>query len=465
MKSNQELLDVFSQKQVALSKQLYLVCKLSIPAILAQIASVVMQYIDAAMVGSLGAEASASIGLVASSMWVVYGVGYAMGTGFSVQVAQAFGADEIPEARKLTKQAIATVAVLSFFLGAVSAAISFPLPRWLGASREIWHDATSYFLVFALSQPFVMLGSLGIGILQSTGNMKLPSFLSAFVCVLDVLFNALFIFPTRQIQFANFALTIPGCGLGVTGAALGTAASEVVVCVIGIIIVCFRSNELKLQKSDSWMPSKKNLRTAIKIAVPMAFERIAVNGAQVMGMKIVAPLGTVSIAANSFATTAEAICYMPGFGVARAATTLTGQSVGASRPDLARRFAWLSVAAGVGIMSAAAAIMFFVAPPLLQFFTPDTNVQHLGITVLRLVVFAEPFYAASIAATGALRGVGDTLVPGIMNLVSMWGVRLPLAYFLSRTQGLRGVWIAMCIELCVRGILFLLRLNVQKWRK
>lgn len=463
MKSNHELLEVFSQSKVPLSKQLALVAKLSVPAILAQITSVAMQYIDAAMVGSLGANASASIGLVTTSMWFVYGVSFSLGTGFSVQVAQAFGANDMEKARKITKQSVGFVSFISIIIASFTIVMSFYLPGLLGASKDIWRDASSYFMVFGFSQPFVMLGSLGVGILQSTGNMKLPSFLSAFTCVLDVLFNALFIFPARQITLAGFLLTVPGFGLGVTGAALGTAVSELVICVVGFIFVFLRSNELKFCKEDKWIPEKSVLRKAMKIGVPMAFERVAVNGAQVFSTKIVAPLGTVAIAANSFSITAEALCYMPCYGVSRAATTLTGQSIGAKREDLAKKFAWLSVISGMCVMTFTAAVMYFAAPSVFSFLTPVADVQNLGVSVLRIQLLVEPLFAASIVVTGALRGVGDTLVPGIMNLASMWGVRLPIAYFLSMTMGLRGVWIAMSLELVVRGILFLARLYFKKF--
>lgn len=178
---------------------------------------------------------------------------------------------------------------------------------------------------------------------------------------------------------------------------------------------------------------------------------------------IIAPLGTVAIAANALAVTAESLCYMPGYGIGSAATTLVGQSIGAGRRDLAKSYAWLSVMLGVGLMTVTGVLMFLFSPVLFRMLTPDTSVQALGVQVLRIEAFAEPLFAASIVVAGALRGAGDTRVPGILNLISMWGVRITAASLLAPVTGLYGVWLAMCGELCVRGMLFLFRLKRGKW--
>ena len=227
--------------------------------------------------------------------------------------------------------------------------------------------------------------------------------------------------------------------------------------------VCFGSPLLRLRSGGSWRLRRACMARAARIAVPMAFEHSVMCGAQIASTRIVAPLGTVSIAANSLAVTAESLCYMPGYGIATAATTLVGQSIGAGRRDLARRYARLAVLLAVMVMTGMALLMFFLAPLIFSLLTPDAAVQQLGVRVLRIEVFAEPLYAVSIAAAGAMRGAGDTLIPSILNLISMWGVRISAAAFLAPRLGLAGVWLAMCLELCVRGVLFLARLLKERW--
>ena len=299
--------------------------------------------------------------------------------------------------------------------------------------------------------------------LQCSGDMKTPSMLNALMCVFDVIFNYFLIFPERNMEIWKWEISIPGAGMGVAGAALGTALSEAVTAAFMLYMLCFRSEVLRVTKKGSWALDKNCLKKAVRISLPMAFEHGVVSGAQIVSTKIVAPLGTVAVAANSLAVTAESLCYMPGYGVAAAATTLVGQSIGAKKKDQARCFARLSVMLGTLMMSAAAFLMYLGAPQMFGMLTPDPAVRELGVKVLRIEAFAEPFFACSIVAAGALRGAGDTLVPSIMNLLSMWGIRITMAAYLAPRIGLTGVWTAMCVELIIRGILFLVRLFREKW--
>ena len=169
------------------------------------------------------------------------------------------------------------------------------------------------------------------------------------------------------------------------------------------------------------------------------------------------------MAANSLAVTAEALCYQPGYGVATAATTLVGQAIGANRRDMAVRFARCSTAMGAAIMACTGLLMFLFAEPLIGMFTPDGEVMRLGASVLRIEAFAEPLFAVSIVATGAFSGAGDTRWSFFANLLSMWGIRLPIALLLIGSLGLASVWVAMCCELCLKGLLFLWRLRSNRW--
>ncbi|MDE6270889.1 MAG: MATE family efflux transporter, partial [Muribaculaceae bacterium] len=196
---------------------------------------------------------------------------------------------------------------------------------------------------------------------------------------------------------------------------------------------------------------------------PMTLEHAIFCGAQITITIIVAPLGVVAIAANAFAVTAESLCYMPGFGIGDAATTLTGQSFGARRPDLVRSFCYITVGMGMVVMTVMGAIMYVCAPAMMDILSPVETIRHLGTEVLRIEAWAEPMYAASIVAYGAMVGVGDTLIPAIMNFGSIWLVRIPAAAIMAPTLGLRGVWIAMAIELTFRGIIFLWRMWSGKW--
>jgi len=448
-----------SGAELSRQEQVRLIAQLSLPAIMAQLSHIVMQYIDASMVGRLGATASASIGLMASSTWLFNGMCQAAVTGFTVQVAQRIGAGQQKEARAVQKLAFLVAVGFALVLALVGASVSGWLPGWLGGDESILAGATSYFLIYALSLPFVQLNNLSTGLLQASGNMRVPSVLHVVMCGLDVVFNMLLIFP----QMTVLGVVIPGAGLGVAGAALGTALSQVVVTFAMLFFLLVRSPMLSIRRGEKLRFERRFLMRGLRIGLPIGVERIIMSGAQVMATRIVAPLGTIAIAANSFGVTAESLCYMPGYGISSAAATLIGQSIGAGRKDLAKRLGVLTTCLGIAVMSVSGALMYAFAPLMIGIMSPDPAVVELGARVLRIEAFAEPMFAASIVAAGVFRGAGDTLMPSIFNFASMWGVRLPMAALLAPRLGLVGVWIAMFSDLTVGGILFLIRLRGGKW--
>lgn len=450
-------------EEQSIKEQLSRVIQLSIPAVLAEISSIAMQYIDAAMVGSMGANASAAIGLVSSTTWLFGGLCIAAATGFSVQVAQLVGAGRDGDARRVLRQAVLCTLAFGLLLSSIGIGISRSLPVWLGGETDVCADASRYFLVYACALPASQIRQMAGSMLQCSGNMRIPSKLNIMMCILDVVLNSLLIFPSRQAAILHMQIWLPGAGLGVMGAALGTALSEVVTAAFMLYAACFRSGHLRLERHGNWRLDGNCLKLAVRLAMPMAFEHMILCGAQIAGTRIVAPLGTVSVAANSLAVTAESLCYMPGYGISAAATTLVGQSIGAGKPGLAKHYAGLSVALGASVMACTGCLMFFGAPYMFTILTPDVQIRTLGAKVLQIEAFAEPLFAVSIVAAGALRGAGDTLVPSIMNLASMWGVRITASFLLAPRFGLAGVWTAMCVELCVRGVLFLVRLIRGKW--
>ena len=464
--NNRNLLEQLrSGEKLSFRQQLFLTVQLSIPAIMAQISSIVMQYIDASMVGRLGADDSAAIGLVSSSTWLFGGLCSAASIGFTVQVAQRIGAGEEKRARNIVKQGLFAVLIFSCVLMAAGVSLSGVLPVWLGGGKEICANASRYFLVYALFLPVLQLNHTASGMVQCSGNMKLPSILHIVMCFLDIIFNLFFIFPSRKVTVFGTAFTMPGAGLGVLGAALGTACAELVTVCLMLYYLLFVSQMLHIRKEEKFSFVPAELKQAVKIALPVGFEQTVMCSAQIMSTKIVAPLGTTAIAANSFSITAESLCYMPGYGIAAAATTVVGQSTGAGRKDLTRRLGWLTTGLGMLVMTGSGMLLFIFAPHMIGLLSPDEGIRRLGAQVLRIEAFAEPMYAASIVASGVFRGAGDTLVPSCMNLFSMWCVRIPLAAVLAPHFGLHGVWAAMCIELCVRGVLFLFRLAGKKWQK
>ena len=450
-------------REMTQSEKLRLIVSLSIPSILAQISATVMFFIDASMVGHLGAKASAAIGLVETTTWLMGGLGMAANMGFSVQVAHAIGANDFKRARKILRQSLVCCFIWSLAISLIALSVSYPLPYWLGGSEDITHDASLYFALIGVFGIFFQMEGLAGSMLKSSGNMKIPSILNIGMCVMDVCFNYLFIYILD---------------MGVVGAALGTGAAEFITALLMLYFLLWRSDLLGIFKSGedtdiedyerTWRkfrPKADIVGNAFKIGGPMGLQHVLMGSAQVVSTLIVAPLGTMAIAAHSLAITVESLCYMPGFGIAEAATTLVGQGTGAGQKLLTRSFARMSVGLGMMVMTLMGVLMWTFAPELMSLMTPVDDIIQVGAQCLRIEAFAEPMFAAAIVCNGVFVGAGDTLRPAIMSLGSMWGVRLTLAALLATTYGLPGVWTAMAIELTFRGAIFLVRLFHGGWVK
>ena len=438
-------------REMTQGEKLRLIVSLSIPSILAQLSATVMFFIDASMVGHLGAKASASIGLVETTGWLLGGLASAANMGFSVQVAHAIGANDFERARRVLRQSLVCCMIWALSVTTISLSISSYLPYWLGGTEEIAHDATLYFAVFCAFGIFFQMEGLAGSMLKCSGNMKIPSALNIMMCILDVLFNYLFIYILD---------------LSVMGAALGTGLAMVITALLMLYFLLYRSDILKLKgRPGSFRPKADVVGNAFKIGGPMGLQHILMGSAQVVSTVIVAPLGTIAIAAHSLAITVESLCYMPGFGIAEAATTLVGQSFGARKLQLTQSFANMSTGLGVIVMTFMGVLMFVFAPELMSLMTPVDEIIATGARCLRIEAFAEPMFAAAIVCNGVFVGAGDTLKPAIMSLLSMWGVRLTLAALLATTYGLPGVWVAMAIELTLRGFIFLIRQLRGRWMK
>ena len=450
VKNSEQLLSYIREgRTMSQSEKLWLIVSLSIPSILAQISTTVMFFIDASMVGHLGARASAAIGLVETTGWLMGGLAHAASLGFSVQVAHYIGANDFEAARRVLRQSLVCCFIWSLIVSGIALAISGPLPYWLGGTDEIAHDASLFFAIVSICNIFFQMEGLAGSMLKSSGNMKIPSILNIGMCVMDVCFNYLFIYVMD---------------MGVKGAAIGTGLAELVTAGLMLYFLLVRSEILSLVgRPGSFRPKSDTVRTALKIGAPMGLQHLLMGSAQIVSTLIVAPLGTVAIAAHSLAITVESLCYMPGYGIAEAATTLVGQGIGAGQRMLTRSFARMSMGMGITIMTLMGVLMWIFAPELMGIMSPVEEVIHLGTEVLRIEAWAEPMFAAAIVCNGVFIGAGDTIVPAVMSLVSMWAVRLTLAASLAPKFGLRGVWTAMAIELTFRGFIFLVRLFKGSW--
>ena len=463
-----------NRRSPAGSGRLPVLWRLAWPAIVEQIMGTLVSFVDTAMVGVLGATATAAVSINASSIWLINGILSGIGVGYSVQVANAIGARDDARARAVMRQGmLAVIAVGLAALAAMELLAAF-IPRWLGAEPEVYPQAVDYLRFYSLGLPFSTALSVFSAIIRCSGDTKTPLLLNGLANLTNIVLNFFLIYDTRQaavriplLMAEEVSLTVPGAGMGVKGAAL---ASALALCLAGLLMlrkVLFnRARPLVCFPEDNWRPDRGIIRQAALLGLPYIGERLTVNLGQICMTWVVASVGTVALAANQIAVTAEAICYLPAYGVSFAATALVGQAVGARSTEDARAYGTLAARLSVGICLGTAAVLFFGALPLARLFTPDQAVIAEAARVLRIVSVCEPFFALSIVCSGALRGARDVRCPMLISLGSMWGLRVVLApvFVFGLKWGLAGVWTAMAVDLTARGVLCALRWRRGRWK-
>ena len=432
----------------------FTIVMLAWPVFIEQILVSLVSYVDTAMVGSMGANATAAVSISNSPNMLVNGTIMAVGVGFTAMISRSIGAEDLQRAKDLMRQALLVV-------------VAEKIPLWMGAQAEILPDAAVYNRIIAASLIFRTMSMIITSIMRGYGDTKTPMFVNIGVNIVNVIGNFLLIYPTRAISLFGMEFTMIGAGWGVAGAAAATSGSATIGALIMLAVLFLKKGPMQLSIKGEYMPDWAILKTVFRISLPAAFERIAMSSAGIITTSTVATLGTVAVAANSLYLTAESMCFMPGFAFSTAATTLVGQSLGAKRPDLAEKYVKITAKIASVVMLFMSVLLYVFAGPILRMFTPDLAVIALGTICLQYDAFIQvPQMLAQVLA-GALRGAGDTKWTFIIITVSMWGVRILGTVIGIRVLnfGLEAACLAMCADQCVRCILFFLRYRTGKWKE
>lgn len=435
------------------------------PSIVEQILQTVVQYVDFAMVGRIGASASATVGLTTSVTWLINAPMFAVGIGLLANISRSLGAGNADEARKTGIQAVFLTLILGILIGTIMLAVSPSLPRWLNAEPVIQEDASRYFAIICAPMLFRAAILLFGSALRGSGDTKSPMLANLCMNAANILLNFFLIYPSRRICIGSLELSLFGADMGVTGAAAATAVSY---CIGGILMIAaYRKNKVLSPRGLRLRMDRKIMGKCLRIGIPVALERIITCLGYVTFTSLVSRLGTIDLAAHSIALTAEEAFYLPGYGMQAAASTLAGNSLGEGNQQKFRQVTRLTCSISVLIMTFTGFILFLVPGVMMSIFTSDLLVIQKGSTILRLVSVSEPLFAAVIILEGIFNGIGDTKAPFYCCIFSMWGIRIIgacLCLFVLHT-GLTSIWICMIADNVTRFFLLAGRYLKGSWKK
>ncbi len=411
---------------------------LALPTVFEQLLSTLLQYVDTAMVGHLGAEATASISLSATYSWFFGSITGAIGMGFLSYVARAIGEKNEYNIKHAMGMALVSATVLGAVLTVITEAIAPFIPVWMGADRAIWRTGTLYYQIVNI--PMVLRSCLFMlaSVIRATGDSKTPMKINLSVNIMNIGLNYLFIYVLSY---------------GAIGAGIATAISYG----IGgmLILIAFAKNPYVTLTKEYLRPEKRVLTEALAIGIPAMMARMISCLGHIVATSFVSAMGTVVFAAHSIAITGEQLFYIPGYGMQAATSTLVGNAVG--EKDEAKKWAVsrISLSIIIGVMLVSGTLLFVFAGPVMSLFTHDPGVIEIGTVLLRIVAFTEPLYGAYIVMEGIYIGLGRTKVPMFIELIGHWGIRIVSAYIVINYYGggIREYWYCMIADNISKALL------------
>ena len=433
------------------------------PTMLEQLMQTAVQYIDTAMVGALGTQATAAVGATSTVNWLVSSTISALGVGFLAYIARSLGAGDEKGARKASSQATLAVLVAGIFFTVLTLSLSRMVPVWMQVDESIQAMAATYFFIMYMPMlprtASIILGT----VLRAAGDTKTPMKVGVMMNIINIVLNFLLIYETRVMNIFGLEFTMPGAGMGVIGAAVGSAVSFTIGGIY--IFIVFWNHKHISPKGLSLKPDMHIIKPCMKIAFPNMLQRFGTSLGYVAFASMINSLGDISTAAHTIANTVESLFYIPGYGMQTAAATLAGNAYGAGDRDRMNNIAGIMIPIVLILMAISGGMLFIFAPSLMGIFSKSDEVIKLGATVLRMVAVSEPFFGYSTIVEGLLQGVGKTKEPFVFNIVGMWLIRICCTFVCTQMLGfgLVSAWACMIAHNIFLFAMFLIMYIKGTW--
>ena len=439
----------------------FIIMSLAWPTMLEQVMQTAVSYIDTAMVGALGTQATAAVGSTSTINWLLGSTTAAMGVGFLAFIAKACGAQDRESAKKAVSQAVLATLVVGVAFTILALSLSSYVPVWMQVDESIQKLAAQYFFIIYVPMLPRTASTIFGTALRAAGDTKSPMKIGILMNVINIILNFVLIYPTRTVTLFSTSFTVYGAGMGVIGAAFASAIAFTVGGIM-ITVVLFKHPMIS-PRGTSLRPDMEILGPCLRVAIPNMLQRFGTSLGYVAFAAMINSLGEISTAAHTIANTVESAFYIPGYGMQTAAATLAGNAYGANDKKKMDDLGAMFIPIVTILMIFSGACLFAFAPELMQIFSKNDDVVTLGTTVLRMVAVSEPFYGFSIIVEGFMQGVGRTKAPFVYNIIGMWGVRIVGTFLLTQLlgMGLVAAWGCMIAHNMLLFVLYV-RCHVKK---
>jgi putative MATE family efflux protein len=424
------------------------------PIVVSNILNMLGPTIDMIWVGRLGTVSLAAVGLSGQVVMVVQALMMGLFTSLRAMVARRVGEGDEKGANHAFQQAFAVGIVFAVVTAVVGIFFSRQIIMLFGAKPEVVDAAVPYARIQFVGMVTMTVRMLSDATMQSSGDtmnsMKV-----------GILFRCIHI---ALCPFWVFGLWIfPR--LGLIGAGLTNIISQGIGG--GLSLWLLMSGRSRLHVSlKHFKIDFKNIAMQLRIGIPSSINQMLRSFVSLFVVKFIVPFGTAAIAAHSLGQQIEGFLDVGASAVGTAAGALAGQNLGAHKPERAAKSGWWAVALATSVMAVVSIVILVWAEPVVRLFNSDPDMVKIAATFLRIATVSFLSMGPAAVLTTCLNQVGDTMIPLAVSFITMWGVQLPLAYFLPKIGdlGVYGVRWAMAIALALRAVAYLAYFRTDKWK-
>ena len=429
---------------------------LSIPIVLANILQTTYQLTDTFWVGRLGTVAVAAVSISFPIIFLLIALGRGLTIAGTILVAQYKGKKDSKAVNHIAGQTLlisSLAAIILSFVGYFSASFFLHLMK---ASPDVLISAIAYLKISFIGVIFMFIYMVFQSLMRGVGDVKTPMYIVLGSVLLNLLLDPLFIFGYGFIP-----------ALGVKGAAVATIGTQSLAALIGVILLFRGKDQIQLRVSHL-KPDWPLIKTMFKLGLPASLEQSARAVAMAFMAFLVTGFGTITLAAYGIGSRILGFIIIPARGLSMATSTLTGQNIGAGKVDRAEKITKVSALIGFLTLTFVGALSFTFAKPLAALFIPGSpETIQMSAAFIKIMAWTFGFIGAQMALNGLFRGSGNTMIAMTLSIVSLWGLRFPMAYLLSRFTSLAatGIWVAFPITNVVMAIIAFLWFAKGTWRR
>jgi putative MATE family efflux protein len=427
---------------------------LSWPMLISNTIGIMGPAIDMIWVGRLGTASIAGVGVSGIAIMVANSLLMGLFTGTVAIIARFVGSGDEKSANRVAQQAFVIGIAFSIFMAIIGIFLTEQILALLGVEADVVAEGAAYMRIQLIGMVTMSSVSVAQSIMQASGDTFTPMKINIGYRLFQIVLCPFLVFGWWVFP-----------SLGVSGASLSNVIAQSLGGAVGLWILFSGRTRMSVTLRNFRFDRSIIWRT-VKIGIPASITNVARNFADLVLIWLITPFGTFAVAAHSLAQRIDQFAQMPSGGFGTAAGVLAGQNLGARQPEKAAKTGWMAVSLSTIFSIICSVVTWFWAEQLVRIFNADPSLVEIGSTFLRIQIVSYMLWGVVVVLSLCLNGIGDTMIPMITNLITMCGLQIILAYFLSRIPGLGvyGIRWGIASGIVARAVIYSVYFKVGRWK-